>query len=236
VHHYAQNAGSENDQGLLAASAEVDTLMQDVRKQVDELGTPGHRYEIWLSEWNSVDANPGPQILEHINALFIADYLGHLARAPIQVANLWALYNSRDKRLGDYGLLALSGDPQGYNARRPSYWALQMMSNTLTGNLLSGHTDQEELSGWMSKRADGGVGLVFVNKSIETDYQLTLHVSGLRGDATLEVLTDDTSGGLRGADAMGATHASTGPTSKRVHLADGDTLFLPKASIVTVRY
>ena len=77
------------------------------------LGTPGRRYEIWLSEWNSVDANPGPQILSHVNALFVADYLGHLAQSPIQVANLWALYNGRDKRLGDYSLLAPSGDPHG---------------------------------------------------------------------------------------------------------------------------
>jgi hypothetical protein len=236
VHHYAQNFGSENDLGLLASSAEIDTLLQDVRKQVDALGSPGRKYEIWLSEWNSVDANPGAQILEHVNALFIADYLGHLAQAPIHAANVWALYNSRDKRLGDYGFLATSSDPQGKNVRRPSYWAFSMLSNTLSGTLFAGRTDQEALSGWMSKRPDGKVALVFVNKSFETDYKLTLQVSGLKGEATIEVLTRDTSGGLRTADATGPTYPSTGPKSESVQLASGGTLLVPKASVVTVRY
>ena len=32
VHHYAQNAGSENDEGLLATSSEADELMREVMK------------------------------------------------------------------------------------------------------------------------------------------------------------------------------------------------------------
>jgi Carbohydrate binding domain (family 11) len=236
VHHYAQNAGSENDAGLLATSAEAGALMREVRKQLDELGVRGRKYEIWLSEWNSVDANPGPQILQHVNALFVADYLGHLAEAPIQIANVWALYNGRDKRLGDYGLLSPAGDPQGYNYRRPSYWALAMVAGTLKGSLLSARTDQEALSGWVAKRPDGKLGMVLVNKSIETDYRTTLKVPGLTGSATISVLTAETSGGLLGAEATGKSFPSTGPSTERRNLADGATILVPKASIVTVSY
>lgn len=236
VHHYAQHSGSENDQGLLAVSSEADGLMRDVQKQLVSLGAKGKSYEIWLSEWNSVDENPGPQILQHVNGLFVADYLGHLAGSPIQMANVWALYNGRDKRLGDYGLLSPKGDPQGYNARRPAYWAFEMLSNSLTGTLLAGKTNQESLSGWMSKREGGRVSLVFVNKNFETDYKTTLKVPGLKGEATVEVLTQDSSGGLLGPEATGKTHGSTGPKSQKVDLADGSTLLVPKASIVTVRY
>jgi hypothetical protein len=236
VHHYAQLAGSETEQGLLAVSSEADGLMRAVQKQLVRLAAKGKSYEIWLTEWNSVDANPGPQILQHVNGLFIADYLGHLAESPIQEANLWALYNGRDKRLGDYSLLAPKGDPQGYNFRRPSYWAFEMLSNTLTGKLLLGKTNQENLSGWMSKRESGQASLVFVNKSFETDYQTTLKVSGLKGLATVEVLTQENSGGLLGADATGKSHASTGPKSQQLELSDGSTLLVPKASIVTVRF
>ena len=39
VHHYAQNWGSESDQGLLAVSSESDALMTGVKKQVDALGS-----------------------------------------------------------------------------------------------------------------------------------------------------------------------------------------------------
>jgi len=236
VHHYAQNAGSENDQGLLAVSSEADALMRDVKKQVDELGVKGRPYEIWLTEWNSVDGNPGPQILQHVNALFIADYLGHLAQSPIQVANLWALYNGRDKRFGDYSLMAPNGDPQGFNFRRPSYWAFEMLANTLTGTLLQASTDQEALSGFLSKRPDGKISIVLVNKNFDTDYKTSLKIPGLKGDATIEVLTVDDSGGLVGSEATGKTHPSTGPKSEQRTLADGALIVVPKASIVTVRY
>ncbi|MES1178027.1 MAG: carbohydrate binding domain-containing protein [Myxococcales bacterium] len=236
VHHYAQNAGSESDEGLLAVSAEADALMKSVKKQVDALGAKGKTYEIWLTEWNSVDANPGPQILQHVNALFIADYLGHLAQSPIQVANLWALYNGRDKRLGDYSLLSTNGDPQGLNVRRPSYWAFEMVSNTLTGSLLQSTTDREPLSGWMSKRADGKTSIVLVNKNFDTDYRVTLKVAGLKGEATVEVLTATDSGGLVGSEATGKTHPSTGPKSEKKALADGASIVVPKASVLTIRY
>jgi hypothetical protein len=52
----------------------------------------------------------------------------------------------------------------------------------------------------------------------------------------VEILTVDGSGGLGGHDARGETHPSTGPKSQKMSLADGATLVVPKASIVTLRY
>ena len=236
VHHYAQLWGSESDAGLLAVSSEADTLMKDVQKQLVELGVKGKHYETWLTEWNSVDANPGSQILQHVNGLFLADYLGHLAQSPIQIANLWALYNGRDKRLGDYSLMAPKGDPQGMNFRRPSYWAFEMLSNTLRGELLRGKTNQEALSGWMTKRPDGKTALVFVNKNFDTDYKTTLKVPNLEGEATVETLVVENSGGLLGPEATGKSHPSPGPKPQTLKLTDGSVLVVPKSSIVTVRF
>jgi hypothetical protein len=210
--------------------------MKDVKKQLDEYGVKGKKYEIWLTEWNSVDFNPGPQILQHVQGLFVADYLGHLAQSPIQVANMWALYNGRDKRLGDYSLLARDGDPQGYNFRRPAYWGFKMVSGALTGTLLRASTDQEQLSGWMAKREDGKVSLVFVNKNDGTDYKTTLKVPGLKGEATVEILTVENSGGIVGNEPMGKTYDGSGPKVEKKTLGDGSSLVIPKASVVTVKF
>jgi hypothetical protein len=236
VHHYAQNWGSESDQGLLAVSSESDLLMSGVKKQLGALGAPGKSYEIWLSEWNSVDANPGPQILQHVNGLFVADYLAHLAASPIQIANLWALYNGRDKRMGDYSVMAPKGDPQEYDFRRPSYWGFEMLSNTLTGTLLQAKTDQANLSGFLARRANGKTAIVLVNKNFDSDYRTTFKVPNLKGEATMEVLTSDDSGGLVGSAPTGKVHPSTGPRSRKISLADGGTIVVPKASIVTLRF
>jgi len=236
VHHYAQGTGSENDEGLLAVSQESDVLMKEVRKQVDEYGVKGKKYDIWLTEWNSVDFNPGPQILSHVNGLFIADYLGHLAESPIQIANLWALYNGRDKRMGCYGVLSTSSDPQGLNFKRPSYWAMRLMANALTGTLLEGKSDQDPLQSWMSKRANGKTSIVFVNKSPETDFKTTLKVPGLKGEAIVEVLTKENSGGLKTTEATGALFDQSGPKPEKKMLKDGDVITVPKYSIVTIRF
>jgi hypothetical protein len=236
VHHYAQGATSENDVGLLAVSGEADQLMKSVRKQVEELGVKGKKYDIWLTEWNSVDFNPGPQILSHVQGLFVADYLGHLAQSPIQIANLWALYNGRDKRLGDYGILSTGGDPQGENAKRPAYWAMRMMANTLNGELLEGGSDQELLSSWLCKQPNGKNAIVLINKNSESDYKTTLKIPGLSGDAIVETLTAETSGGLVGNDATGKVHDQSGPTSETKKLGDGSVIVVPKYSIVTIKF
>lgn len=223
VHHYAQTSGAENDEGLLAASSEVDQVMRKVRAQLDQLGTKGRKYGIWLTEWNSVDFNPGPQSLSHVQALYVADYMGHLAQSPIEIANIWNIHNGREARRGDYGLLATTGDPDGTNARRPSYWGLRLASRSLKGKLQDGRTDQESLSGWLSRGPDGKLGLLFVNKNFQSDYKTTLQVPGLSGEAEVLILDATNSG------------EGPGPSVQSRPLKNGDVLVVPKASVVSIR-
>jgi hypothetical protein len=75
-----------------------------------------------------------------------------------------------------------------------------------------------------------------VNKNFETAYKTTLKVPGLKAEASVEVLTAETSGGLTGSEATGKTYPSTGPKSEKLKLSDGSTIVVPKASIVTVRF
>jgi hypothetical protein len=138
--------------------------------------------------------------------------------------------------MGDYGILSTAGDPQGLNARRPAYWAVTMLSHALTGTLLEGSSDQELLSGWLSKRADGKYSIVFVNKNPESDYKTTLNVPGLSGKAVVEILTDENSGGLAGTEATGKVHDQSGPKTEVVELRTGSVITVPKYSIVTIRF
>lgn len=223
VHHYTQTSGAENDEGLLAASSEIDQVLRKVRTQLDQLGIKGRKYGIWLTEWNSVDLNPGPQILSHVQALYVADFMGHLAQSPIEIANIWNIHNGREARRGDYGLLATTGDPDGTNARRPGYWGLRMASRALKGKLLDGRSDQEALSGWVSRSTDGKLGLLFVNKNFQTDYRTTLQIPGLAGEA--EVMVLDSTNSVEGP----------GPAVQVRSLRNGDVLTIPKASVVSIR-
>jgi len=75
-----------------------------------------------------------------------------------------------------------------------------------------------------------------VNKSFDTEFKTTLKVPGLKGEATVETLTVESSGGLLGAEPTGKTHASSGPKSQKLKLGNGALLVVPKASIVAVRF
>ena len=169
-----------------------------------------------------------------MNGIFVADYLGHLAESPIEKANIWALYNGRDKRNGDYGLLSVSADVQGFNAKRPAYWAVRMLANSLTGNLLDGASDQENLATWISRRPDGKLAMVLVNKAKETDFKTTIKVPGLKGKATVQILTAAQSGGLKSADPHGEHFSQEGPSILSQEVATGTVITVPKFSIVTI--
>ena len=75
-----------------------------------------------------------------------------------------------------------------------------------------------------------------MNKSFDTEFKTTLKVPGLKGEATVETLTVESSGGLLGAEPTGKTHASSGPKSQKLKLGNGALLVVPKASIVAVRF
>jgi hypothetical protein len=93
------------------------------------------KIELWLTEWNSVDFNPGPQTIALENGLFVADYLAMLATENVDNAQYWDIHNDITPEGGDYGYLTRSGE-NCMNCPRPSYWAFQMASDALRGKLM----------------------------------------------------------------------------------------------------
>jgi hypothetical protein len=61
-------------------------------------------------------------------------------------------------------------------------------------------------------------------------------VAGLYGKATVEILTKETSGGLKTDEPTGAVYPSTGPVTQTIEVDDGTEITIPKLSIVTVNF
>jgi alpha-L-arabinofuranosidase len=190
VHHYPQHAGEENDAGLLAAPNSLNGIIPGVRKQLEEYGVPGKKYEIWLTEWNSVDFKPGPQTLGIINALFVADYLGKLAEHNIDQASYWDIHNDITEQGGDYGYLSRTGAPDGDNIPRPSYWAFKLASESLRGKLLKSSSGNEDVTSYLTEK-DGKKTLMIINKKPETKAVITLSIPGFTGNAVIKQLKKD---------------------------------------------
>ncbi|MBD3242159.1 MAG: carbohydrate-binding protein, partial [Chitinivibrionales bacterium] len=182
VHHYPQHAKEENDFALLSAPRSLDEIIPSVREQIRRYGTSGRDYQIWLTEWNSVDFDPGPQILSTVNGLFVIDYLGTLARHNIEQASYWDIHNSMTARGGDYGYLSRTGAPDGDNVPRPSYWAFRLASQALRGTMLHAQTDNDNVSAYLTE-SEGQRTLLLVNKHPRTTAKVTISTPVITGKA-----------------------------------------------------
>ena len=192
VHHYSQHSGEENDPGLLSAPEGLGTIIPLVRKQVKDYGVAGKRYQVWLTEWNSVDFKPGPQTLSIVNGLYVADYLGMLAKENIEQASYWDVHNDMTEQGGDYGYLSRMGAPDGDNVPRPSYWAFKLASSSLRGKLVECSLSNNNVSGYLAMHGDGTKSLMLINKYPLTDALVTLSIPGFTGKGTVQQLTKET--------------------------------------------
>jgi len=226
VHHYPQHAGQENDAGLLAAPQTLPDILGGVRRQLEEYGVPGKKYEIWLTEWNSVDFNPGPQTMGIVNALFVADYLGMLTKVNIEQASYWDVHNSITPEGGDYGYLSRRGAPDGDNVPRSSYWAFKMASHSLgRGSLAESKTGDDNVSSYLT--VDGKKkSLMLVNKYPRTVANVEINVPNFTGKGKMQQLTPENSGspGKKGK----------GPTESSVDVKPGMKVSLPAYSVTTI--
>ncbi len=220
VHHYPQHTGAENDAGLLSAPQTLVDILGGVRNQVNASGVPGKKYEIWLTEWNSVDFEPGPQTLSIVNGLFVADYLGMLTKINIDQASYWDIHNDVTVQGGDYGYLSRTGAPDGSNVPRPSYWAFKMASQSLgRGSLLKSETSSDNVTSYLSVD-NGKKSLMIVNKFPKTTAQTVISVPGFKGKAAMSQLT--------------AASGLKGPAVSNIDVTEGMKISLPPHSLTTI--
>lgn len=224
VHHYPQHSGEENDAALLAAPQSLNEILPSVRKQIKEHGKSGKHYGIWLTEWNSVDFKPGPQTLSLVNGLFVADYLGMLAVHNIEHADYWDIHNDITDQGGDYGYLSRNGAPDGDNVPRPSYHAFKLASDALRGELVACQTNDDNVTCYATKRPDGSKAMMFVNKNPETDITAKLDLAGF----------DLGNGEQAKVSVFHQPNAKPGPTVEKKSVKNGESLLLPRYSIVVV--
>jgi hypothetical protein len=187
IHHYPQHFGEENDFGLLASPQTLEKIFARVRESIKKL-SPKKDIEIWLTEWNSVDFNPGPQSISLINGLFVADYLGMLAKVGAGSAQYWDIHNDVTPEGGDYGYLSRSYDNGiGGNKPRPSYYAFQMASDGIRGKLVESNSGNTDLTTYLSVNGKKKTLLV-VNKNPYTAFNGSISIPGFAGKAKVEVL------------------------------------------------
>jgi len=219
VHHYPQHTGEENDAGLLGAPQSLNDILPGVKRQIQQWGNPNRKYEIWLTEWNSVDFKPGPQTIGIVNALFVADYLGMLAKHNIDQASYWDIHNDMTEQGGDYGYLSRTGAPDGDNIPRPSYWAFKLASQSIRGKLVESSTGNEYVSSYLTEN-NGKKSLVLINKMPRTRADITISIPGFSGNAQVNLLIEE--------------NMKKGYSTESKNITKGTKITLPAYSVTTI--
>jgi len=227
IHHYPQHFGEENDFGLLASPQTLEPIFTRVRETIKK-HSPKKNLEIWLTEWNSVDFNPGPQSISLVNALFVADYLGTLAKVGAGSAQYWDIHNDVTPEGGDYGYLSRSYDDQiGGNKPRPSYYGFQMASDGIRGKLVESHSGNDDLTTYLSQDGKKKTLLV-VNKNPYTAFNGTLKIPGFTGKAKVEVLAPPK------GQAAGKVIKIDPPKASTQDLKEGSAVNFPAHSVTLI--
>jgi hypothetical protein len=226
IHHYPQHFGEENDFALLAAPQSLQGIFERIHETARKYSKT-RNLEVWLTEWNSVDFNPGPQTISLVNGLFVADYLGMLTKVGAGSAQYWDIHNDITPEGGDYGYLSRSYDEQvGGNVPRPSYWAFQMASDGLRGQLVESKSGEDNLTTYLAVKGNRKCMLV-INKSPTTAFKSTINIPGFAGKGKIEVLE------ASGKDA-GKVIKMPAPTSKPLDMKEGTKVEFPKHSITLI--
>ncbi len=115
---FPQDPGEEDHRTLQESTERFREQLAGLRAQVRELlGSRAQEVLFLLAGYNSVSWDPGPQTLGEGQLLWLAEMVGALIEAGVDLATYWTLLSEPSPRGGDYGLLQ---GPPAFRAR-PAY-------------------------------------------------------------------------------------------------------------------
>ncbi|NLB64413.1 MAG: carbohydrate-binding protein [Fibrobacter sp.] len=227
IHHYPQHYGEENNYALLASPQSLEGIFERINATAEKY-SKDKKLEVWLTEWNSVDFNPGPQTLSLVNGIFVADYLGMLAKVGAGSAQYWDIHNDITPEGGDYGYLSRSYDEQiGGNQPRPSYYGFQLAADAIRGKLVESQSGEDNLTTYLSINGKRK-GMMVINKNPDTDYKATMKIPGFKGKAKMQTMQAP-----KGEDPDKVIKIAEPPVQK-ITIKEGQSITFPKYSVTII--
>lgn len=158
---YPQQWGKENDDTLLASVDIYRKLFRQLKDEVVRVAGKKKADEIIYINvgYNSVNHSPGPQTLQMVNALWVADMVGAMAEVGTDVACYWAVHNAFPPRGGDYGYLS----SEGSNTPNVNYYVFPLFKEHFGSTLIESKSTDSKISVY-SATAGKKLSLFVINK------------------------------------------------------------------------
>ena len=184
IHHVYPEYSVDNDQALLQAGTNWAEDAAGYRQQIEDyVGSSGTNIELCCTENNADAGNQGKQSTSIVNGLYLADSLAQLMKTEFNSFVWWDLRNGTDtsgdfsstlygwRTFGDLGII------NGLNTRLPVYFTFKLMQyfaqpgDTIL-NPTSGYSTL--LPVYSSRKADGALAVLVINKDETTTYSVQL--------------------------------------------------------------
>jgi hypothetical protein len=211
-----------------------------LRQRIDA-ANPGRSVQVAVTEYNvfsGQDADREQQMTRASGALFLADTIGRMARAGVDLAAQWNLVNGTASNGTDYGVIEV-----GSRAPRAALPVFALWHG-FAGRLVAVTTSLSAAKGVSVSAAlgdDGVVSLLAVNKQ-SSSAPVRLQLTGATGTSRLQVrgisFTDVTSTSSTPVDRLAGVPESTWAAAGDVATVTGgvlDGVVLPPLSAVLLR-
>lgn len=147
-------------------------------------GTP---IPLWIMEYNALVAYSDPVWWNYLDGLFVADCLGHLARAGCPAGGVYSIYEGAP---GDpnnsFGMVR--GDTLSLRA---TAWVMKLLSERMTGTAVLAESDASGMGYGLevhaSLREDGKLCLIGVNKVLDQEFDSQIQLHGYVSSGYAEV-------------------------------------------------
>jgi alpha-L-arabinofuranosidase len=176
----------DSDPLVLQVSSQVAGDATNLRYMISNyFGAGGSNIELVCTENNSDAGAEGRQITSLVNALYLADTVAQLMKTEFNAYTWWdlrngagttgsfdpTLYGWRDE--GDEGLI------DGQDSYYPDYYAMSMMQYFVRpgDTVLNASSDYLLLSAYASRRADGSLCLLVINKDTNANYNAQISLA-----------------------------------------------------------
>ncbi len=143
---------------------------------------------VWLMEYNIMAMVDDPVWWNYLDGLFIADCIGHMARAGVPVA---ASYSIAEGNPNEDEFPLFSAIRTDTLSMRCSAWVIKLFRERFGSTVVEATCDQVSggygLEVYASRYDDWTLSLIAINKNLDSSYTASIALSGYTSDGTAEV-------------------------------------------------
>jgi hypothetical protein len=199
-HWYPEYTDGESDPLLLQGTYTWATNAANVRQMITSyFGPSGTNIELVCTENDSNAGAQGKQSVSLVNALYYVDSLANLMQTEFNSFIWWDLRNGVDltgsmdptlygwRQYGDIGMI--NGLGNVVSNRYPTFYGARLMQFFARGGdtILAASSDYKLLGAYASRRADGRLALLVVNKDSAGAFNAQVSLNGFLPGANAQI-------------------------------------------------